>query len=347
MLVATLCTFSYIGIEQWSAEQLFDLFKPKNILVVRTDRIGDVILSLPMISALRSCFPTARISMLLRSYTTLLADGYSGLDAILSYDDRGIEKPLTLMLREIKSEQFDAVIISYPTFRLALLMFLAGIPTRIGTGYRLYSFLFNNRVYEHRKTSERHEAEYNLSLLKMLGCETASVPNVQLNIQPEDIRRAMEIREMLGILPEEEMVVLHPGSGGSARDWSAESFGLLARLLTVDGRKVVISGGPGEEGLVRRVVNYSGGLATPLHIAAVVATPVIGLYPPILACSPVRWGPLTSKSKVLVPNANDCPRCKGSACQGNDCMTLITPEQVFDAVKELIGSRKKERGVKA
>lgn len=309
--------------------------------------------------------------MLLRAYTIPLAEGYSGLDAIISYDDRGIEKPMAMMLREIKSQQFDAVIISYPTFRLTLLVFLARIPLRIGTGYRWYSTLFNRRVYEHRKTSERHEAEYNLSLLKVLGCEVRAVPDVQLALQPEDTRRAMEIRKTLNIMPEEEMFVLHPGSGGSARDWSPQSFGMLARLLSEDGRKVVISGGPGEEVLVRKVVEYSGGSATPLlerlnlrelaaflktatlfvgnstgplHVAAAVGTAVVGLYPPILACSPVRWGPRTSKSRVFVASANDCPRCKGSACQGDDCMALITPEQVFEAAKELIGTRK-ERGV--
>ncbi len=339
---------------------------PENILIVRTDRIGDVVLSLPMVSVLRASFPTAQLSMLLRSYTKPLAEGYHGLDRIVLYDDLGIEKSLGRMIGELRSEKFDAVVVSYPTFRLAALMYLARIPRRIGTGYRWYSFLFNKRVYEHRKTAEKHEAEYNLSLLKSLGCNVSPVPTISLPISNEDEEGAKEIRVALNLQKGERVAVLHPGSGGSARDWGVDNFAELTRLLSNDNFQVLISGGPGESTLVDQVVRRSGNKGIPLtnirnlkllaaflksvdifisnstgplHIAAAVGTPVIGLYPPILACSPVRWGPLTSKNRVFVPNANECPRCKGGACEGNECMDLITPKEVFAAVKGLVAAR--------
>ncbi len=145
----------------------------QNILVVRTDRIGDVILTLPTVEALKSNFPNAHVTMLVNSYTSILVEDIAGT---LLYDRDGKPRPFFEMLREIRNAHFDAVVIAYPRFRIALLLRLAGIPVRIGTGYRWYSFLFNKRIYEHRKTVEKHEAEYNLSLLKGLGHRVSSNP---------------------------------------------------------------------------------------------------------------------------------------------------------------------------
>lgn len=339
----------------------------QNILVVRTDRIGDVVLSLPMIASLRTCFPSARKAMLLRSYTKDIAEGYEGLNAILLYDAEGEEKPFVSMLAEVRRERFDVVVISYPTFRLALLMFLARIPVRVGTGYRWYSLLFNRKVFEHRRTAEKHELEYNLSLLNSLGCRDQTKPSITLKVPPWAVERAREERRELGIGEDESVVILHPGSGGSARDWSPERFGGLARLLSGRGYRVVVTGTGKEEALMQRVVQSSGGRALPirrelslqelagflqsarlvvanstgpLHVAAAVGTPVIGLYPPIPECSPTRWGPWTEKSAVFVADPQRCPRCRGGRCQGNDCMDQIDELRVSEAAFRLLDPSK-------
>jgi ADP-heptose:LPS heptosyltransferase len=340
-----------------------------NILVVRTDRIGDVVLSLPMITALRNCFPAARRSMLLRTYTREIADGYQGLDSIVLYDEGGREKQFFAMLSELRTERFDAVVVSYPTFRLALLVFFAGIPLRVGTGYRWYSLFFNRKVYEHRRTAEKHELEYNLSLLKVLGCSPGGKPSIALLVPGWAVERAREERRGLGIADDEVVVVLHPGSGGSARDWSPEHFGGLARILSDKGYRVVVTGTRNEEQLVRTVVQKSGNTAIPLrreltllelsgflqlaglvvanstgplHIAAAVGTPVIGLYPPIPECSPKRWGPWTEKSMVFVADRQSCPRCKGGPCQGNDCMEQIAEKDVAEGALRLLHGTKEK-----
>ena len=74
-------------------------------------------------------------------------------------------------------------IIVYPTFQTALIIFLSRIKNRIGTGYRWYSFLFNSKIYEHRKYAEKHELEYNVNLLKAFGInEEVSPENVNFDI---------------------------------------------------------------------------------------------------------------------------------------------------------------------
>lgn len=343
----------------------------RKLLIVRTDRIGDVVLSLPMIGVVRSCFPSASISFLLRSYTKDLASGQPGLDDILLYDSEHGRKSFWTMLGEIRQRRFDAVVVTYPTFRLAFLMFLSRIPLRVGTGYRWYSLLFTRRVFEHRKTAEKHEAEYNMSLLRSLGCAVPSdTPTPLLQIRTSDHEAADAALEKIGLEGAARFCILHPGSGGSARDWKPGRFGELAKRLSSRGVNVLVTGGPGEERLVELVIVGSGGNARrlpgplplmalaslirkadvfvsnstgPLHIAAAVGTPVVAFFPPILQCSSARWGPLTDRKVLFEPQAVDCPRCRGGACQADDCMDLIKVEDVESAVLTLMEKRSERK----
>ena len=338
----------------------------ENVLVVRTDRIGDVVLTLPMVPALRSNFPRARISMLLRPYTAALVHGFEGLDDILTYNDSGEGRSFLAALAELRAKHFDLVVVSHPTLRIAALTFLAGIPTRVGSGYRWYSFLFNRRVFEHRKTAEKHEAEYNLSLLRTLGIDVPEVPRIRLPLDADARGKAAAELERIGVSPTDGFVVLHPGSGGSARDWSPRKFGELAQGLSKQNVRVIVTGIAAEESLVNEVVASSGGVAVtsigrlalkelgalvasaklfvsnstgPLHIAAAVGTPVIAFYPPIRECSPRRWGPLADKQVVFTADRAKCPRCKGGPCQGNDCMDQIKVADVLRAASSLLEGR--------
>lgn len=342
----------------------------RNILIVRTDRIGDVLLALPMVPAIRMNVPGSRISMLLRSYTKELVDGFGDLESIILFDEAGRARGFWSLLREIRSGGFDLAVVSHPTLRIGLLMFFARIPVRIGTGYRWYSFLFNRRVFEHRRTAEKHEAEYNLSLLEAAGISVKGIPSITLPI-PESARAAAAAElKRLGISSGERFVVLHPGSGGSARDWSAERFGDLARHLSMNGRKVVVTGADSEHPLVESVVQVSGHKALssvgrftlkelaaflkeaslfvsnstgPLHIAAAVGVPVIAFYPPITECSARRWGPLAESKIIFTADSALCPRCKGGPCQGNDCMDQIRVEEVLRAATDLLDSQRDKK----
>jgi ADP-heptose:LPS heptosyltransferase len=301
--------------------------------------------------------------MLLRSYTCELAEGQPELDEIVLYDHEGALKPFRTMLVELRRRRFDVAILASPTFRLALLMLFAGIPLRVGTAYRWYSFLLNRRVYEHRKTAEKHELEYNYSLLKRIGIPFGAYRAPELALSERQIAAAENVRKEFGLFEHDRVVVLHPGSGGSAREWSPTRFAQLARELRQRGYTLLVSGGPGEERLVQQVVELAGegvrplvnrlslkelaaflktvdlfvsNSTGPLHLAAAVGTPVVGFYPPVRACSPQRWGPYTTKKTVFVPDARACPRCQGKPCQGNTCMDLITVHDVLAAVERMI-----------
>jgi heptosyltransferase-3 len=342
----------------------------KRILLVRTDRLGDVILTLPMLSRLRRYFSGARLAMLLRHYTGAIVEGNPYADELLWYDNDAGLVPFFAMLRAIKERQYDAVILAHPTLRLGLLMWLAGIPVRVGTGYRYYSLLFTNRVFEHRKDARRHELEYNLNLLAELGCAAQGEdeqPEFGVNISPESDDVVRSLLHSLGV-PSSRVTVVHPSSGGSARDWPLENFGALAAMLIDrNGASVVVTGGPGDEADAekvvadtnRRAVSVAGKLQLkelaalirsaevfvsnstgPLHLAVAVGTPVLAFYPQLIPMSVRRWGPYTDRKRVLVPDRPvDCRECSGRKGEPCACMASITIDQAYGALCELISER--------
>jgi lipopolysaccharide heptosyltransferase II len=336
----------------------------KNILLVRIDRIGDVILSLPMLPLLKRRYPNARISVLMRQYTRELVALHSCVDEVLVYEHEGSFRSLWAILREIRKRHFDIAMIPYPRFRPALILFFAGIRIRVGSGYRWYSFLFNRRVFEHRKDAKRHEVEYNLNLLRPLGIEAQGEPEFEFSISPSAYNSVDSMLAANSVSLEDTFIILHPGSGGSSRDWSAENFSKLGNEVQRRlGVKVIVTGGKGEErlveeivagmskpplaivgklslmelgALIRRAKVFISNSTGPMHIAAIVGTPVVAFFPPIAQCSPVRWGPYTHKKKIFLADNKACFLCKGSPCRSNVCMDQITVDEVFFAVKEFL-----------
>ncbi len=339
---------------------------PQHILLVRTDRIGDLVLSLPMLPLLKRRFPSADITILVREYTRELIDGHSCVSAVLLYDKQGVKRGFRALLGELRSRRFDIAVVPYPRFRVALLLALAGIPIRVATGYRWYSFLFNRRVYEHRKDARRHEVEYNLHLLAPLGITSDGRPDFELKADGNARRRVEDMLRSRGIQPGERFAVLHTGSGGSARDWSPENFSRLGdRLAEEQALKIVLTGSREEQPLVERVrsamrcssVSFAGEVSLmelaallasaslvvanstgPLHIAAVQNVPVIAFYPPIVQCSAVRWGPYTDRKAVFSGDNAACPLCKGGPCRSNVCMDQIAVDDVVHAAKKLLNN---------
>jgi len=331
--------------------------------------MGDVILTLPTCGALRRALPSVKIGMLVSRYVGAIVEHNPLIDAIIWSDDaKGNPVPFHAISRELRGHHFDAAVIARPTPRIAWLVARSGIPLRVGTGYRWYSALFNRRVYDHRKTAERHEVEYNLRLMGALGFEIPDLHTcAEFGITPSaEAKHSVDhILQSFGIIKDQPFVILHPASGGSARDWPPERFCELSTELCSKHRiAVVVTGTVGDEKIVRRVmrgapaaiVSLAGLLnlpqlialidrATvlvanstgPLHLAVALGTPVVGLYPPVTPMSAKRWGPYAPGAAVLTGNGPvDCDRCSsGDPC---NCMLGITVAQVEGEVMRLIDS---------
>ncbi len=338
--------------------------KPANILIVRTDKIGDVVLTLPVASIIKGFYPECRVTFMVQEYTRQLLAGNPSIDEIIVLHKKNGKIDYSKNLAEIKKRKFDTAITVFPSFKLARILFAAGINTRIGTGYRWYSFLFNKKVFEHRKYGTNHELVHNVNLLNKIGIEyTPEFGNVQFNIQIQSkaYNKVEQILNNSDYDPGKKTVIIHPGSGGSAVDLPIDRFRelvkILAQRLSVN---IILTGLEQEKEICsyiasnKNVLNFAGlfnlsemvaltnrcnllvaNSTGPIHIAAALDKWVIGFYPKIAACSPVRWGPFTKKRVIFSPTLG-CSNCSRIQCAELNCMNSIEANDVALKIEEIL-----------
>lgn len=337
-----------------------------HVLVFRTDRIGDLILSLPLAEAVKRAVPAARVTYCVQRPLEALARMSPFVDGTIGIGGRDLD-PADGDFREVLATlQPDIAFFAYPRPKLAFAVARARVRLRVGTAYRWYSPLFTHKVREHRKKAARHERDYTLALAERLGMPVRPLPDPKL-VVPQDASAAAEVfLEEHGIGHETRFVVVHPGSGGSAKDWDAENFGLLARALSVHDPRLVIlvSGTESEKQLMTRAAAasenarifqrhltlpelaavyaraalFAANSTGPLHLAAAVGTPVLGLYPFERVCNPRRWGPLGARARVLTPDVErGCAACRAESCARHDVMARITVDRAIEAAVSLLG----------
>lgn len=298
----------------------------RRIAIVRTDKLGDMVLTLPMLNAIKEFAPNALIDVIASSYTeVLLRDQYF----INNY--HFIDKTIGGINQIFNNNKYDVVFFPRPRFDEIFSAFKHRIPLRIGSAYRWYSFLLNHKVYEHRKTAEKNEAQYNVDLVNSVSglshkakLITPVIPN-GVSISSEYTSQFADIAR----------IIIHPGGGGSAPKWSAEHFGQLAKLIIEnDNCDVIITGTNEESSLAAEVLSITGHRAINLcgklsleqmmllitqskclianstgvlHIAAALGIKVMGFYPNTPSMSSKRWGALTDKSVFLSPPPSNNP----------------------------------------
>ena len=286
----------------------------------RTDRIGDMVLTMPAMALLASFSEGGKVAVVASARTKELVEGQPWVEEVIEYG--GASPGIRARLRE---GRFGRAVFFYPRPGLALAAFLSGIRERVGTAYRWYSFLFNRRARVHRRQNLRHELEYNMDILAPLGIKPDYGANlIPPVVSPSDENRARVALAAAGVKP--GWVVVHPGSLGSAQNAGPDWYGRLAAELEFSGKQVVFTGTEQERRLgeraaavagipmqrflapsglkvlaaaLRMAAGFVGPSTGPLHIAASLGIPVVGLYPRLHSQSPVRWGPRGPRSGFL------------------------------------------------
>ncbi len=332
---------------------MFKLSPNVRILLVRTDNIGDVILTLPALASLRRKYPKAFIAYLCRWYTAPLLQGNAGVNEVLKIDE-GFPFGILAKIKELK---FDISIHFYVEPQSVILAAMGGVQWRVGPFSKTWSYFLTEKIKQDRSKVEKHEAEYNLDLAKECGGDGLTFP-------PALFLSSIEKREGAQILartcggPGAQPVLIHPGSHGSVETWPMESFLQLAVKTADRGHQVVFTAGKDEGEVVSQVQKLghkgvhaipAGSLGLrqlmaiisnsrmmicnstgPLHIASALSIPTISFFPRVpLVTSAKRWGPFANfkLNHILSPPRDSAP------------LSSITPDLALEWVINVLQSK--------
>ncbi|MCP4571106.1 MAG: glycosyltransferase family 9 protein [bacterium] len=328
--------------------------------MTRTDRLGDLVVSLPAAIHLKRAQPDWEVHFMVAPAALPLVENEPALDGLWTWsdDDSCDEAALAAALGR---ERFDAAVVLQYRRELALLLRRAGIRRRYGPWSRFSSwFLLNRGVRQARSRRDRHESRYSLDLVRGLAPAVPPDPEpARLRLSGEQQAAAAAFRA--GPAAGADVVAfVHPGSGGSALDWAPENFVQVANgLARRPGWRVFLTGSgadvdrlaPVRDRLAPEVGNlqdscelrefmsvlaagdlFVGPSTGPLHMAAALDLAVVGLYPPVPTMAPVRWGPRGPWCETLVPDVT-CPdrrTCRMTRCSLHNCLERITCENVIE-----------------
>jgi len=341
------------------------------ILVTRTDRIGDLVLTTPVFQALRERFPKAWIAALVFIEHRDIVKDNPYLDEVILYDKKGSEKGLWgqfCFSVRLRAKKFDLVIHCHGTNRMHLAGWLAGVPVRLGYDRRAPWALTHAHAYD-KKLGEKRETEYLFDLLAPLGIACPGKIEACFPVSGSAARSLENLLFHLKVPADKKLIVLSPSASDRTKMWPAAKFAELAARLQKEAGAVLLAVGslkdkPVVESLREKsavpIVDLGGKLTLgmlgallkraallvsndsgPVHIATVVGCPVVsifGRHEPGLG--PDRWKPLGTKCRVVAKDVSDIPASERKYTYIED----ITVDEVHRAVSDLLHPRELDPG---
>jgi heptosyltransferase-2 len=337
------------------------------ILIVQTAFLGDVVLTLPLVEAVRQRFLRARVEILaVPAHVPLLQD-QPGVDAVIAYDKRGTQRGVRGfigMVRRVRARNYDLVLSPHRSLRSALLLTCSGIPQRIGFARWLTRWAYTATV---PRPTTGHEVQRNLQLLAGLGlCSVPATGRLMLHVAPAARRQARAYFARCGVEEKEAVIGLIPGSQWGTKRWPADHFaGLIERLAGTPQTHFALFGSPQDRPIAETITAVCGvpvldligrtalqelpaylerctvvvsNDTGPMHIAAALGKPVLVLYGPTTAAlgfSPygVPWEEAGVPLDCRPCHAHGPQRCPLSHWR---CMIDLSVEQVAAGIQRLL-----------
>jgi heptosyltransferase III len=344
--------------------------KPKRILVIKLKQPGDVLVSTPVISALKDAWPDSHLTYLVPKGTEAMVAGHPGLDDLMVVDRRGGTWRETLgFIRRLRQARFDVVLELSGGDRGAICSWLTGARERLGFAHPRQPYWQRRGCFTRllpRPPVKMHMVDQNLAAVRALGL-TPVRPRLQFFWDAQVEQRIQDLLATLG-LNAKPFIVMHPGAGWRFKCWTAAGYARVIEAFQENwGLPVVLTGtqAPHEQELLDAVrhecrvapVNLSGRLSlkelgaliararlffgmdsAPMHLAAAVQTPAAALFGP---SGVFNWGPW-GEGHLVVKKDWDCLPCGRDGCEGSKisrCLTELTPEEVLGELSRHFGGR--------
>lgn len=332
------------------------LDKIRRILIFRTDRIGDVILTTPSITVLRNYFKKARIDIVIKSYTKPLLEGNTYIDHIYCIDKYNEKK----FIHKIKEQNYDLAIIFFSNIKDKRIAFKSKIPFRIGSNRDGGGYLLTHYIQDTRKKL-RHEVLACFDILQILSIPVRQEKLV-LNPIKKYEKKVQSFMKKQNLKPK-KFICIHPFSRDPKMRWPEKYYEeLIEKTMKLKNFKTVLIGSAGERDASIKLINrlttspinatgvfslaelicflksarlFIGNSTGPMHIANALNIPTIVMFGShYVRHHPNRWYPWNPKSFYFTPS-KVCKHCFPWACN-LECMETITPDMVYKKVKEFL-----------
>jgi len=339
------------------------------ILVIKLKHIGDVLLTTPVLTALKETWPGARITVLVPRGTEAMLTDHPAVTAILTVDrERGSWRETAYLLWTLRRRRFEVVLELSGGDRGAFYAWLTGAPVRLGFEHprragwqRRWAF---TRLLP-APPARWHTVEQNLALVRALGVEPRE-PRLEFFWDAAADGRVRDLMARHG-LQDKHFAVVHPAARWLFKTWTVAGYARVIEALERKwGLAVTLTSGPDPRELrliadilaqtATQPVNLAGGLSlkelgaliararlflgvdsAPMHLAAAVGTPTVAIFGPTGEYNWRPWGP----GHAVITKDLDCRPCGRDGCEGSKisrCLTELSAADVLAGVEEVLGT---------
>lgn len=345
----------------------------QRIIIRNVNWLGDAVMGLPTLEAIRRGYPEAHISLLLKESLSSLFEGHRVVDELilLPKHTSSLLFPFSAFQKGLKKKAFDLTIILPNSFKSALIFYAARIDERVGYATACRSFLLSRAINLRKSTLTKHQVYYYTDLLNSLNLDLIHVkPRILLSDQEKNHGKNLLLSYGIDTKGKGILFGFNPGSSyGPAKCWVPERYAQLAMQLKKKFQAKILLFGTLEDlpaairiesltagdavNLAGRlnlrdymralaqcdliVTNDSGGM----HLAAALDLPLIALFG---STDPFRTGPLSTSQTIIYKKVH-CSPCLKRACPSDfSCMNTISVSEVFESIVELLGQVRNVRG---
>jgi len=339
-------------------------FAPQRVLVKAVNWLGDLVISLPALHAVRRAFPQARLAVLVKRDLAGFFDDASWIDEIVPYSlaagTRGLRDRWRI-ITAIGARRFDLAILFPKSFDAALWPALAGVPRRVGLATDGRGWLLTDKTVVSPAGKTAHQAHIYVQMLHdTLGID-GNVDDYTIEVSSRHRNTMIQWLAARRHFPTRPLVALAPAAAfGPAKEWPIGSYSALVDLLAARGAECVLVGSPGERQTCEAVAagtrqgalvsagdtqigeavallslcnGFAGNDSGSMHVAGALGLPTVGIFG---STNPQRTGPLGSKTCSLYYPI-ECSPCLQRTCRYGhyNCLRQITPEGVMRALTDL------------
>ena len=338
---------------------------PKRVLIKEANWLGDVVMSLPALRALRRTFPASRLSVLIKRELASFFDGSSWIDEVIPYKLspglRGLlERPS--IVREIRARHFDLAVLFPNSFEAAFWAALGRVTHRAGFARNGRSFLLTHRARLTPEVLANHQVHYYLDMVRQtLGVEGDAADCAPDIHEPHRLKMHAWLAERRR-RPSGRLIALAPAAAyGPAKEWPLDRYATLVDLIADRyGAECVLMGAPAERAKCERVAanarhgaivaageanigeviamlsiadGFAGNDSGGMHVAGAIGIPTVGIFG---STSPARTAPLGPRTRAIYHQI-ECSPCLARTCKFGHykCLTRISADEVAHALEEL------------